>query len=175
MAQPKQEESKLNTDDDVRVTDKYILFNTGCFGQWYQCEFIVDDVKYFSAEQFMMAGKAKVMDDKDTLALILKSNDPSECKQLGRKIKPWDQEKWDANKEDIVYNGNYAKFSQNEDLKKEILSYDTKKIFVEASAYDKIWGIGLDTHDKKADDKSNWEGTNLLGQQITKVRDELNK
>eukprot|EP00486_Rosalina_sp_Unknown_P009231 CAMPEP_0201583876 /NCGR_PEP_ID=MMETSP0190_2-20130828/103926_1 /ASSEMBLY_ACC=CAM_ASM_000263 /TAXON_ID=37353 /ORGANISM="Rosalina sp." /LENGTH=115 /DNA_ID=CAMNT_0048026691 /DNA_START=182 /DNA_END=526 /DNA_ORIENTATION=+ len=115
-----------------------------------------------------MAGKATVMGDKDTLALILKSDDPSEVKQLGRKIKPWDQEKWNNNKEDIVYNGNYGKFSQNEDLKKEILSYDAKKIFVEASAYDKIWGIGLDTHDKKADNEANWLGTNLLGKQITK-------
>ena len=175
MAAEKKEEPKkvLNEDDDVRVTDKYILFNTGCFGQWFKCEFTVDEIKYLSAEQWMMAQKAKVMGDNNTLKKILEANDPSTCKQLGRQIKPWDQKKWDDNKEEIVYKGNYHKFSQNEDLKKELLSFDTKKTFVEASANDKIWGIGIDTANKQADDDKNWLGTNLLGKAITKVRNDL--
>ena len=135
----------------------------------------MDDVTYFSAEQFMMAGKARCMGDDKTLQLIMKSKDSAQCKALGRKISPWDQDKWDNAKEDIVFQGNLAKYGQNEDLKKELLRFDHKKLFVEASPYDRIWGIGLAVHDEKADDQKNWEGTNLLGNILTKVRGELLK
>ncbi len=44
---------------------------------------------------------------------------------------------------------------------------------VEASPYDKIWGIGLSKDDPKAQQRSTWQGKNWLGETLTKVREDL--
>lgn len=40
---------------------------------------------------------------------------------------------------------------------------------------DKIWGIGLSKDDPKAWNKKTWRGRNLLGEALTKVRNDLMK
>ena len=76
---------------------------------------------------------------------------------------------WDKHKFDIVVNANYLKFTQDETLKKLLLSTRDKTI-VEASPEDNIWGIGLLYNDNRVLDESNWQGENLLGKAIMKVR-----
>jgi predicted NAD-dependent protein-ADP-ribosyltransferase YbiA (DUF1768 family) len=49
------------------------------------------------------------------------------------------------------------------------------KILVEASPYDKIWGIGMLQSDPNATDHTKWKGLNLLGYILTRVRDDLRK
>ena len=44
-------------------------------------------------------------------------------------------------------------------------------ILVEASPYDKIWGVGLGVDDPLILDNKNWKGENLLGFILTNVRD----
>lgn len=63
-------------------------------------------------------------------------------------------------------------FSQNDDLK-TILFSTYPKTLVEASPFDKIWGIGLRKDDPGAWNKSTWLGKNLLGEILTRVRDKL--
>mmetsp|Transcript_12138 Transcript_12138/g.18305 ORF Transcript_12138/g.18305 Transcript_12138/m.18305 type:complete len:184 (-) Transcript_12138:31-582(-) len=171
MAAPKS--NSANNDSSIRETKKYILFYHGWLSQFYQTQFVVNNVTYFCAEQYMMAEKSRVMGDNKTLDLILKATTPAQCKKLGRSITPWDEQKWDANKEQIVFRGNCAKFSQNIELKKKLLSFDESKIFVEAAANDSIWGVGLAMKDPKANNKENWKGLNLLGIALTKVRSQL--
>ena len=43
----------------------------------------------------------------------------------------------------------------------------------EAAPRDRLWGIGLDASNPKAQDKKNWRGKNWLGYVLTDVRDEL--
>lgn len=69
----------------------------------------------------------------------------------------------------------YQKFTQDEELKKILL--DTgDRIIVEASPYDKVWGIamGVDKYPAILDPK-NWKGQNLLGQCLMRVRDKIRK
>jgi hypothetical protein len=75
---------------------------------------------------------------------------------------------------EAVIKGNIAKFSQNEKLK-EFLLNTQEKILVEASPYDKIWGIGMDENDKDILDPSKWKGENLLGKALMKVREIIKK
>ena len=72
----------------------------------------------------------------------------------------------------IVYKGNYAKFTQNKDLLKE-LRKTGNRVIVEASPLDFIWGIEKDEDDPSALDPSHWSGTNLLGFAIMLVRNEI--
>jgi ribA/ribD-fused uncharacterized protein len=72
----------------------------------------------------------------------------------------------------IVYEGNLAKFTQNEDLKAALL-LTGDRIMVEASPLDNIWGIGLDENAEGIEDPSYWLGLNLLGQAITLVKGQL--
>ena len=64
------------------------------------------------------------------------------AKALGRKVSDFDQDKWNAERFDIVYCGNIAKFDQNKELG-EFLGSTYRTILVEAAGRDTIWGIGL--------------------------------
>jgi ribA/ribD-fused uncharacterized protein len=156
----------------MRIHDKFVFFYGGPLSQWYPSKFTIDGVNYNTAEQFMMAKKAEYFDDQDALSKILKTNDPAEQKAIGRTVKNFDKEAWDAVSRGYVYQGNIAKFKQNEDLKKYLLSTEDKEL-VEASPYDKIWGIGLSTSNPDRFDKSKWKGTNWLGETLMKVRSDL--
>lgn len=140
-----------------------------CFSQWYPSKFIVGGKEYQYAEQYMMAKKAELFNDMETLQRIRLASDPKTIKKLGREVKHFDPTLWNEKKFEIVVQGNLAKFSQNPDLRDFILSTGNK-ILVEASPYDKIWGIGLDEKSSEAIYPDRWKGQNLLGFALMKVR-----
>lgn len=120
----------------------------------------------------MMTRKARLFNDHEILEQILKAETPNQAKSLGRKVRNFDPQIWDEHKYEIVKQGNLLKFSQNEKFKEFLLSTGDR-ILVEASPYDKIWGIGMLETDPKAHDPSQWNGENLLGFALMEVRDLL--
>jgi hypothetical protein len=151
--------------------DKFIFFYGGPFSQWYPCEFEIDGIKYNCTEQFMMASKAKVFGDKETLKKIMSTDAPWLQKKLGRGVKGFSIPLWSKASREIAYMGNLAKFSDPA-LKQILLDTGDKEI-VEASPTDKIWGIGLGEEDPDRFDKSKWQGLNWLGECIMRVRSTL--
>ena len=145
-----------------------------CLSQWWPCCFEVDGVYYNCSEQYMMAEKARIFGDSDTLEKILSSYDPLEQKKLGRRVQGYDDAVWKACCFDLVVRGNVAKFSQNEKLRDYLISTGDK-ILVEASPKDAVWGIGLDEESADAINPGRWPGTNLLGFALMEVRDILTK
>ncbi len=145
-----------------------------CLCQWHKSSFIVDNRTYSNCEQFMMAQKAFLFDDIEIYHKVLQTSNPKECKELGRLVKNFNASRWDKEKYSIVFQGNFAKFSQNEELKNFLLSTNNK-ILVEASPYDKVWGAGLAEEDKSIKDPYHWQGKNLLGFALMDVRDELRR
>ena len=143
-----------------------------CFSQWYDVYFIVDGISYHTTEQYMMASKARLFGDEETLKEIMGAYSPADHKKLGRKVKSFDATIWDDKKLDIVVEGNKAKFSQNPELK-EFLLKTGNAILVEASPYDKIWGIGMDIETAQNNLVDDWKGQNLLGCALMEVRDWL--
>lgn len=141
-----------------------------CLSQWYPCKFKVDDITYTSAEQYMMAEKAKLFKDEEIRTEILNTSDPRKCKSLGRKVKHFDKDVWNKNKIRIVNKGNKEKFMQNDALKQFLISTGDK-VLVEASPTDRIWGIGLGKNNPDALDPTKWRGKNLLGFALMNVRE----
>ena len=159
-------------------TDKFVFFYGGEFSQWYPSTFEVDGVTYVTAEQYMMAMKADYFGDDTARAAIMRTNDPSEQKAIGRQVKDFDAEAWNAVSRGYVYKGNMAKFGQDLSLKRILLATDEREL-VEASPYDRIWGVGIgmpgraDNNLEKLLDKTQWRGTNWLGETLMKVRKDL--
>jgi ribA/ribD-fused uncharacterized protein len=142
-----------------------------CFSQWWKASFMVGSETYSCMEQYMMAEKARLFKDDATLEEIMKSNHPKQMKSLGRQVKNFDEDTWKRNRYSIILKGNYAKFNQNQNLRGFLIN--TKdKVIVEASPYDKIWGIGMSCDDN-VENPLNWKGLNLLGFALMEVRDEL--
>ena len=122
----------------------------------------------------MMAKKALLFKDIESLQKIMNSNSPKEQKLYGRQVRGFDPIKWESVCKKYVYEANHAKFTQNKSMLDELLSYGEREI-VEASPSDKIWGIGLGVDDPRIHDKSKWQGTNWLGEIITQLRADLIK
>ena len=152
--------------------EKFTFFWSGPFSNWHPSPFVVDGITYNCSEQYMMAEKARMFGDDATLKRIMSAADPSDQKRFGRAVQNFDKEKWDAEARNIVFKGCYAKFKQDEDLKRVLLD-TVGTTLVEASPEDKIWGIGLRKNDPRAQKRETWRGTNWLGEVLTKVRDEL--
>jgi len=143
-----------------------------CFSQWYVSPFSIKDEYYTTAEHWMMASKARLFKDDETLSKILKSSTPNEAKALGRKVRNFDEVLWKENARRLVTEGNVAKFGQNPELKAFLLSTGDA-VLVEASPYDRIWGIGLKATDERAKHPATWQGQNLLGFALMDVREAL--
>jgi len=143
-----------------------------CLSQWWPCKFEKDEIVYSSSEQWMMAEKARVFLDKERLQLILNTHDPKEAKKYGRLVSNFNEDVWKLKRYSIVKEGNFLKFNQNAELKDYLLSTGNS-IIVEASPYDRIWGIGMKNDDQGIKDPKNWKGKNLLGFALMEVRDTL--
>jgi hypothetical protein len=110
--------------------------------------------------------------DADVAAEVLRTPHPKQQKALGRKVKNFDDAVWKRERLNIVMAGSRLKYTQNAELKELLLATAGTEL-VEASPYDRIWGIGLSAKDPRAQDPATWKGQNFLGKTLTKLRDEL--
>ena len=173
------------------LAEKFTFFweTESPFSQWHPAKFIApsylwsmedfypalqkvvfaEQLAFTSAEQYMMYAKAVIFMDIEAAKAIIKESDPRKIKALGRGIKGFNDDIWTACRYRIVYLANKCKFAQNEPLKQALLATKDTTL-VEASPYDKIWGIGLTKDDPKAQKRATWEGLNLLGEVLTALR-----
>lgn len=181
-----------------RPFDKY-----GIYGQWWKSDFVLtkeiynefpDEIRnlkllqkkkyahvmkwligqeiYTSAEKFMMMGKAALFKDEDIFGEMSTSDNPKTHRALGRKVRNFRDSVWKKYSCDIVVIGNYLKFQQNDELMSKML--DTHDcMLVEASPYDRIWGIGLKYDDPRCLKPELWKGVNNLGECLMFVRNIL--
>ncbi|KAF2458069.1 hypothetical protein BDY21DRAFT_343545 [Lineolata rhizophorae] len=145
----------------------------GFLSQWFECPFEHEGVTYKTAEMWMMVQKAKLFGDDDVAEQMLVTTEPKEHKALGRKVRNFHRPKWDEHKERIVEEGNWWKFTNNKGVARMIdllLETDDREL-VEASPFDRIWGIGFGAG-SACQNRHKW-GENLLGKALMKVRDRL--
>lgn len=140
---------------------------------WHPAIFKDDEgLTFYNSEQYMMYKKALLFNDIVTAEKIIKNKSPKECKALGRKVKNFDSETWDAVSQEVVYQGCLYKFQQNKVLKSYLMK-SGNRLIAEASPYDKHWGIGLNAHQARRIPREAWPGKNWLGTVLMRVRDTL--
>ncbi len=163
-----------STNEGHFENDHYVFFWNGPFSNWYPSKFTLNSIEFNCAERAMMYMKAKLFGDDESAVKILKAFYPDDQKRLGKLVKNFDESIWKEHRERIAHEFLYAKFSQNPELGK-ILTDTEDKTIVEASPYDKIWGIGMGVGDPNILDESKWNGLNLLGKTLMHVRNMLHK
>jgi ribA/ribD-fused uncharacterized protein len=144
--------------------------SAGCMSQWWPAQFTVDGVAYPTAEHWMMAGKARLFDDPEGLAGVLAAAGPQAAKAAGRKVRGFDERRWKEERYGLVVAGNLAKFGQHPELREFLLSTGDR-VLVEASPYDRIWGVGMGPTNPDVHRPSAWRGKNLLGFALMEVRE----
>lgn len=159
----------------MKVTDKHVCFWSEWPSNWYPAEFDVEvnGVKchFYNTEQYFMYMKAIVFGDEEISKQILVDGDPKKVKALGRKVQNYEEQVWNEKRYQIMLKANVAKFSQNEDLKQLLLSPEYEgRGFVEASPYDKVWGVRMYESNSDIDDETKWKGLNLLGKVLDETR-----
>lgn len=163
----------------VGVYDLYFLYippgvdipqNIKIFQHLDKSPMVENKMVFNCCEQWMMACKAILFNDIESFEKIMKEQSPSKQKDLGRGISNYNQEAWNEYKYNIVLRGNEQKFDQNKELQEFLMSFNSFTIFAEAAPWDKVWGIGLGPDDPKAWDIHTWQGENLLGRVITRLR-----
>lgn len=140
--------------------------------QWHPCQFTVNGITFSCAEQFMMHAKARHFGDLEIASKILATNDPGEQKKLGRQVRDYVEAEWNLVDTFYVFRGNLAKFTQGAELQRYLIGTGSKYL-VEASRFDRKWGVGLEESNPAILDPANWEGENRLGDVLMQVRDVL--
>lgn len=155
----------------MRRTEHYTFFFSKAdgFSNWHPSRFEYRGIAFVCMEQFMMYAKARLFKDEEVAQRILATSDPAEHKKLGREVRNYVDAEWDAKRDAIVSVGLREKFAQNPRLLKELLS-TAGTALVEASPYDRLWGIGVGMDDPRALDPTQWKGQNRLGVLLDKVR-----
>lgn len=139
-------------------------------------------VTFSSSEQYFMYVKAYHFKDNATMKKILKPGyEAHDYKRFGREVKNYNDEAWNKVRFDAMKQACRLKYTQNPDLRTILLNTEDA-ILVEASPYDKIWGVGLAKFsgsymkpDSTWKNPLKWRGLNLLGFALMDVREELKK
>ncbi len=154
------------------MPETFTYFWKSRLSQWQRAPFVIGGTTFTHAEQYMMYAKAMLFGDREAAARVLATDSPAEQQEIGRAVRGFDESVWVMFREGIVFAGNYARFSQN-DEQRELLLATRGTTVVEASPHDRVWGIGLAADDPRALNRWQWRGLNLLGQALTRVREVL--
>lgn len=174
----------------------FFFYLASPFSNFHPSIFNYKDLTFVSNEQFIMYCKAKIFGDDEMAQKIMAVNTQEplcqqflsgnisaqnivkdkemakkwndimkHVKKCGRDVKGYKEEVWVSKRVNVAGIGAKEKFKQNPDIKKVLLNTEGTYL-VEASPYDKIWGIGLNAQDAQNTPKDKWPGLNLLGEQV---------
>jgi len=115
-----------------------------------------------SVEHYFQAMKTNDYKEREEIRV---SPNPGSAKKKGRNVKLRDD--WDQIKEDVMYEGLYYKFTQNENLRRKLI--ETGDLFLKEGNYwhDNIWG---DCYCQKCE---KIKGKNILGHLLMTLRTNL--
>lgn len=156
------------------TTDTHVYFYSGgtIYSNWHETvrqftDPLNGNLAFNSTEQAFMWWKAAFFQDHKIATILETETDPKTVKRLGREIKGYDDKAWECVRLGYMIYVNLLKYQQNERWGAE-LTLTGDRILVEASPYDRIWGIGRSVEEAAAG--AVWNGRNLLGEALMTVR-----
>lgn len=142
------------------------------YSNFHPATFDIDGKKYGTVEQYYQWSKAKKAGDDINANLILGTDDPVQQKHFGGRVLLNNKAWLTGPAREVMKTAVYAKFSQNSDLKHQLLATG-EKVMVECNPYDSFWSCGLGLRDEEATDRAGWKGNNWLGVCLSDVREML--
>ena len=153
----------------MKITDTHIYFYGSIFSNFFFLPITYEMQRFPTTEHAFMWKKAMTFGCLDIAQKIKEIPHPRGAKALGREIPNFNPRMWDSMSYDIMLEVNRPKWTKL----KDVLELTANRTIVEASPYDKIWGVGLSENDSRILDEANWQGKNLLGKVIMQLREEL--
>jgi|ERR1019366_2446041 ribA/ribD-fused uncharacterized protein len=132
----------------------------GCFSNFSRHPFKLKGFSWKTSEHYFQAQKFA---GTALEGAVGECNKPSEAAIMGRDRKNPLRNDWESIKDDIMREAVYAKFTQDEQIQKVLLSTGDEKL-VEHSSNDSYWADGGDG-----------SGKNMLGIILMEVRDRIMK
>ena len=123
------------------------------------------------SEKAIMLAKAAAFGDAASYRLIASARTPDAAKRLGRKVRPFDDARWQGLVCHIAREVVWQKFSKLPLLRDHLLGTGCQ-ILAEATRNDRVWGIGLNC-DEDIGVPARWRGTNVLGWALMQARERL--
>lgn len=127
----------------------------GFLSNFYPSVILVNGVSYPTVEHLYQSMKTR---DGAIRVWISNAPKPYFAMSMGRQLRPkdgFDRERWEREKNDVMYAGLLAKFKQHQDLRTKLLNTGNA-ILHENSPTDKYWGA---------------KGKDMLGKLLMRVRD----
>ena len=140
---------------------------------FFPASFKFEGVQYHSSEQYIQCCKAKFCGDTETCNSIMQASTSVKCKQLGKKVKNCDVDKWNKSAAEICYPGILSKFQQNSGIATFLRNTGSKTI-VEC-CYDDVWGNGYPLSNDKCIDPNVYASQGIMGTILEKIREVLNE
>ena len=143
----------------------------GCLCNDEQVDFRVGASGFKSMTQYLMYCKARMFGDKRTALDIMYNYDTNIINHLGKRVTGFQEAVWKGRREILLYRGLKAKFDQNPDLVRKLVSSGTETL-VYCGPVEPELGIGLFKTDPDRLDVTKWQGQNLLGYALMDLREQ---
>ena len=127
--------------------------------------FVLNGIKYETAEQALMYQKAIVCGDREAAEVVLRTKSQRRVKRLGMSIKS--VQRWENEKEQHMKDILRAKYEQNDDIKQKLLATGDRPL-IEATN-NPFWGAGAHLTSKEITEGT-WRGKNTLGLLLQDLR-----
>ena len=154
--------------DDVLV---YFSVRT-IFSNFRWAPLTINGLTFENCEKYIQYRKADLFNDEETIVAILESHNPYEIKRLGKKVKGFNEEEWNAILPDVAYDVNKLKYVTHKDMGNLLMSTHPKRL-AEATDEDP-WGCGLHLNHRDVLDVTKWKrNPGVMGDVLMRIRSDL--
>ena len=163
---PKNDGSRSNKDVFCFMSEKSPLSNFNMKfpihlqGQYYNCN-----------EQFIQSKKAELFGDQLSYDEIMKSDDPRQMKQMGKRIKGYKDAEWKRQSSDIIMECVRNKVYSHKEIQDYLLATGDK--IIGEGTPDPHFGVGIHIGDSRVLNLDEWTGNNIMGKALMETRSEI--